>query len=119
MPCYAERFKPVFRTAADTLRHVLQLGELLAAKGWNYGFLIKPPALHFCFTLQHTNGVDAMCHDLKACCAELRAQSKNGKAGKGQALGDKAKIYGMAGVSANADSVADVLLQYQDLLLAP
>lgn len=98
----------------------MQLGELLSKAGWTYSFLIKPAALHFCFTLQHVAGTQAMCDDFRQACADVRDASKSKKGWRGEpTIGDKAHMYGMASSSVNASSVQDVLLQYQDALLAP
>jgi hypothetical protein len=99
---------------------LLQLGELLAKRGWIYGYLIKPAALHFCFTMQHATGVAAQKADLAAACAELRESMKKQKAnGKASPVSDKVKLYGMAGSTFGVDSIADVLLSYQDAMLEP
>lgn len=41
-------------TSTEVLEHsaAVQVGEEMKAKGWDFAFLIKPAALHFCFTLQ-------------------------------------------------------------------
>jgi hypothetical protein len=92
----------------------MQLGEVLSSKGWNYAYLIKPAALHFCFTMQHASVIKTMCVDLLAACDEVRAAAANGTA----KLPDKAKIYGAASLSLSPSNVAQVLLKYQDAVLS-
>ena len=64
----------------DRRLDVLQLGDILSQKGWSFSHLIKPAGLHFCFTLQHAAGMEAMSADFAAACKELREVGKNGKA---------------------------------------
>ena len=85
---------------------------MLERQGWTYASLIKPPALHFCFTQQHVNGMDVMkAHFLQA-CEDVRSSSSKSRSG------GKAKIYGTAAATSDRALVGESLLDYQDVLLS-
>lgn len=91
---------------------ILQLNDILSAKGWHFAVLIQPPALHFCFTYQHAQVADQLCQDLLEGCKVLRSQGK-------PVTGGKAKLYGMASSLPDREGLADLLVAYQDIMLSP
>lgn len=91
---------------------LLQLQTVLERQGWTFSSLIKPPALHFCFTQQHVNGMDVMKTHFLEACDELRSSSSS------KAPAGKAKIYGTAAATSDRTLVAESMLDYQDVLLS-
>lgn len=89
----------------------VQLQALLERRGWSYSSLIKPQALHFCFTQQHVNGMDIMKSQFLEACEELRASGAKSVAGK-------AKMYGSAAATSDRAFVSDSLLDFQDVVLS-
>lgn len=85
----------------------------MAKKDWDFAVLIKPPALHFCFTHQHAAIADRMCTDLLAACEALRRRQGPPMAG------GKAKLYGMSSTLPDRGALGDILLGYQDIMLTP
>ena len=93
---------------------LVQLNDEMSAKGWHLSALIKPAAVHFCFTHQHARIGPSLCADLLACCAIVRQKIASGEKPKG-----KAKIYGMSNSIPDRQGLGDLLHAYQDIILSP
>ncbi len=49
-----------FRAAKPRKLNIYALNDLMSQRGWHLSALQLPPALHMCFTGQHTTMVDAL-----------------------------------------------------------
>jgi sphinganine-1-phosphate aldolase len=97
---------------ADTL-DIYRVLERMAGRGWSLNGLHRPPAVHLCVTLRHTEpGVaDRFLADLRAAVAEAGAQP-GGPEGM-------APVYGLAATLPFRGVVRDLLKRYIDLLYRP
>jgi sphinganine-1-phosphate aldolase len=84
--------------------------ERMSAKGWNLNGLHKPPAVHLCVTLRHTQpGVaDRFLEDLRASVEHVRSNPSE--------KGTMAPVYGMAATVPFRGLLSDLLKRYMDLL---
>ena len=87
--------------------------EQMTARGWSLNGLHRPPAVHLCVTLRHTEpGVaDRFLADLRASVAEVESQPA-GEQGM-------APVYGLAATLPFRGVVHDLLKRYLDLLYRP
>ncbi|MFN0063809.1 MAG: pyridoxal phosphate-dependent decarboxylase family protein [Myxococcaceae bacterium] len=87
---------------------VYRLMDAMHARGWSLNGLHKPPALHICVTLVHTQGdvAERFLADLKASVAEVRSTPPSS--------GGMAPAYGMASSLPFRGVVADLLKKYLD-----
>jgi len=85
----------------------------MAHRGWALIGLQKPPAVHLCVTLRHTQpGVAArFLSDLRASLDEVKATPKE--------KGGMAPMYGLANTVPFRGVVGDLLKKYLDLLYEP
>jgi glutamate/tyrosine decarboxylase-like PLP-dependent enzyme len=101
---------PLFNVAftSDEL-DVYRVMDAMSARGWSLNGLHRPPALHMCTTLRHTEPgvVERLLDDLAAAVAEVRDQP--------EAEGGMAPVYGMAATLPDRSLVSDVLKTYMDL----
>jgi sphinganine-1-phosphate aldolase len=99
----------VIAFASDQL-DVYRVLDEMSHRGWNLNGLHKPPAVHICVTLRHTQpGVAGrFVEDLKASVAEVKADPK-GEEGM-------APVYGLAANVPFRGMVSDLLKRYLDLL---
>ena len=95
--------------ASDTL-DIYNIMDFMTERHWSLNGLHKPPAVHLCVTLRHTQpGVAArFIDDLKAAVAQVK--------GNPAAHGVMAPIYGMAATIPFRSMVGDMLKRYIDLL---
>jgi sphinganine-1-phosphate aldolase len=98
--------------ASDRL-DIYRVLEHMTRRGWNLNGLHKPPAVHICVTLRHTQpGVaERFLADLRAAVEEVVAEPA-GKEGL-------APVYGLAGTIPFRGMVRDLLKKYLDLLYRP
>jgi glutamate/tyrosine decarboxylase-like PLP-dependent enzyme len=98
--------------ASDTV-DIYRVLEQMTRRGWSLNGLHKPPAVHICVTLRHTEpGVaERFLDDLRASVEEVRAEPP---AGEGMA-----PLYGLAATVPFRGMVADLLKKYIDLLYRP
>jgi sphinganine-1-phosphate aldolase len=84
--------------------------ERMSAKGWNLNGLHKPPAVHLCVTLRHTQpGVAGrFLEDLRAAVEHVRSNPSE--------KGTMAPVYGMAATVPFRGLLSDLLKRYMDLL---
>jgi sphinganine-1-phosphate aldolase len=87
--------------------------EQLTRRGWSLNGLHRPPAVHLCVTLRHTEpGVaDRFLADLRASVAEVESRPA-GEPGM-------APVYGLAATLPFRGVVRDLLKRYIDLLYRP
>ncbi len=89
---------------------IYEVMEFMTGRRWNLNGLHKPPAVHICVTLRHTQqGVaDRFVADLRDAVAHVRAHP--GEKGK------MAPIYGLAATVPFRAEVAELLTRYMDML---
>ena len=97
---------------ADTL-DIYRVLERMTARGWSLNGLQRPPAVHLCVTLRHTEpGVaDRFLADLRASVAEAGSQPAGPEG--------MAPVYGLAATWPFRGMVRDLLKRYIDLLYRP
>jgi sphinganine-1-phosphate aldolase len=97
---------------ADTL-DIYRVLERMAGRGWSLNGLHRPPAVHLCVTLRHTEpGVaDRFLADLRAAVAEAGSQPADPEG--------MAPVYGLAATLPFRGVVRDLLKRYIDLLYRP
>jgi len=97
---------------ADTL-DIYRVLERMAGRGWSLNGLHRPPAVHLCVTLRHTEpGVaDRFLADLRASVAEAGSQPAGPEG--------MAPVYGLAATLPFRGVVRDLLKRYIDLLYRP
>jgi sphinganine-1-phosphate aldolase len=102
----------VIAFTSDTV-DVYRVLEQMTRRGWNLNGLHKPPAVHLCVTLRHTQpGVaERFLADLEASVEEVLSQpaAKEGLA----------PVYGLAATVPFRGMVNDLLKKYIDLLYRP
>ncbi len=89
---------------------IYRIMDCMARRGWSLNGLHRPPALHICVTLRHTQpGVaEQFLDDLKSSVEEVKLHP--------QAGGGMAPIYGMAATLPLRGVVSEMLKRYLDLL---
>ncbi|HSP78986.1 MAG TPA: aminotransferase class V-fold PLP-dependent enzyme, partial [Myxococcaceae bacterium] len=89
---------------------IYQVMERMSERGWNLNGLHKPPAVHLCVTLRHTQpGVaERFLEDLRASVAQVKANPGE--------RGTMAPIYGMAATLPFRGLLSELLKRYMDLL---
>ncbi len=87
--------------------------EVMTKRRWNLNGLHRPPAVHLCVTLRHTQpGVAArFVADLRDAVAEVRASPGE--------KGSLAPIYGLAATMPVRSAVGDLMRAYLDVLYEP
>ena len=89
---------------------VYRINEHMARKGWNLNGFHKPPCLHLCVTLRHTDErfAERFIQDLTASVEKVKTHPKQKYR--------MAPVYGMAATFPDRSAVADLLDRYMDLL---
>ena len=97
---------------SDTL-DIYRVLERMTGRGWSLNGLHRPPAVHLCVTLRHTEpGVaDRFLADLRASVAEVELQPAGPEG--------MAPVYGLAATLPFRGVVGDLLKRYIDLLYRP
>ena len=97
---------------SDTL-DIYRVLERMTGRGWSLNGLHRPPAVHLCVTLRHTEpGVaDRFLADLRASVAEVESQPAGPEG--------MAPVYGLAATLPFRGVVGDLLERYIDLLYRP
>jgi glutamate/tyrosine decarboxylase-like PLP-dependent enzyme len=92
---------------------IYRVMDYMTARKWNLNGLHKPPAIHLCVTLRHTQpGVaERFVNDLVSAVAYVRRNPS--------ARGGMAPVYGMAGTLPLRGLVGEMLKRYMDLLYKP
>ncbi|GFH08043.1 uncharacterized protein HaLaN_02942 [Haematococcus lacustris] len=105
-----------FAAARKSSVNVYKLKDLMTAKHWSLNALQQPAALHFCFTAAHVNGkTDVVAQLLEDLKEGVRALVANPEA----VSGGSAPMYGMSNVTPDRGMIAEFLVAYQDVMLAP
>jgi sphinganine-1-phosphate aldolase len=103
-----------------TTLNVYDLADAMTAKGWHLNALQNPPALHVAVTLPLVKVWERLAADLESAVEaereKERARLVEGKKAKGQAPGDAAALYGVAGSLPNKSVVVDLAKGFLDLL---
>lgn len=83
--------------------------DRMAKRGWSLNGLQRPPAIHLCVTLRHTQEGTAarFLADLRACVDDAR---------RGSSGGFSAPVYGMAAANETRGDVDAILRTYCDVL---
>jgi len=99
----------VIAFASETL-DIYKIMDYLTERKWSLNGLHKPPAVHICVTLRHTQpGVaERFIDDLKLAVEYVRANP--------DAQAGMAPVYGMAATLPLRGVVSDMLKRYMDLL---
>jgi sphinganine-1-phosphate aldolase len=102
----------VIAFAADTL-DIYRVMDYMTARQWSLNGLHRPPAVHLCVTLRHTQpGVaERFINDLVSAVAYVRRRPA--------AHGGMAPVYGMAATMPLRGLVSDMLKRYMDVLYKP
>jgi sphinganine-1-phosphate aldolase len=89
---------------------IYRIMDCMARRGWSLNGLHRPPALHICVTLRHTQPglAEQFISDLKSSVEEVRLRP--------HARGGMAPIYGMAATLPLRGVVSEMLKRYLDLL---
>ncbi len=89
---------------------IYRVMDFMSSRGWNLNGLHKPPAVHLCITLRHTQAgvAERFCTDLEAAVEHVRSSPAE--------KGGLAPIYGLAASIPFRTEVAELLSRYIDLL---
>lgn len=83
--------------------NIYDIADSMSAKGWHLNALQNPPGMHVAVTLPIVKVVDKLLEDLAVVVEDekererVRVRIVEGKGKKGQARGDSAALYGVAG----------------------
>ncbi len=88
--------------------NIYRVMDAMTDKGWSLNGLYKPPCLHLCTTLRHTQPGVA-----ERFLADLRASVEYVKDNPG-GQGGAAPLYGMANTIPDRGVVADAMMRYMD-----
>ena len=114
--------KPLVSTVAFTSKtlNVYELADTMSSKGWHLNALQRPPAIHVAVTLPIVAAVDRLVGDLVAAVEEEKEKERvrivEGKGAKGQAKGQVASLYGVAGSLPNPSVVNSLAEGFLDTL---
>jgi glutamate/tyrosine decarboxylase-like PLP-dependent enzyme len=88
---------------------IYRVMDEMSKRGWSLNGLHRPPCLHICTTLRHTQPgvVDRLLDDLRSAVAEAREHP--------EAEGGMAPVYGMAGSLPDRSVVAGFLRGFMDM----
>ncbi|KAL8940090.1 MAG: hypothetical protein Q9216_002999 [Gyalolechia sp. 2 TL-2023] len=95
--------KPLVSVIAFTspTLNIYDIADSMSARGWHLNALQNPPGMHVAFTLPIVKVVDKLIEDLVAVVEDEKEKERvrmvEGKGKKGQAQGDSAALYGVAG----------------------
>ena len=99
----------VIAFASDSL-DIYRIMDFMTKRNWNLNGLHKPPCVHLCVTLRHTQPgvIPRFLRDIKAAVKHVRENPKES--------GGMAPIYGMAANLPVRSVVGDILRRYLDVL---
>ncbi|KAL8720138.1 MAG: hypothetical protein Q9225_002953 [Loekoesia sp. 1 TL-2023] len=95
--------KPLVSVVAFTspTLNIYDIADSMSAKGWHLNALQNPPGMHVAVTMPIARVVDKLIEDLAAVVEDEKERERvrivEGKGKKGQARGDSAALYGVAG----------------------
>ncbi|KAL2143439.1 hypothetical protein VTI28DRAFT_10426 [Corynascus sepedonium] len=104
--------------------NVYDIADAMSARGWHLNALQNPPAIHVALTLPIVKVWERLAADLEAVVEAERekervriVEGKKTRGGhQGQAAGDAAALYGVAGSLPNKSVVVDLAKGFLDLL---
>ena len=114
--------KPLVSVVAFTSKslNIYDIADAMSGKGWHLNALQNPPAIHVAVTLPIVRAVDRLIGDLIAVVEEEkekeRVRAVEGKGRKGEARGDSAALYGVAGSLPNKSVVVQLAGGFLDTL---
>ncbi|KAL9584752.1 MAG: hypothetical protein Q9212_001917 [Teloschistes hypoglaucus] len=95
--------KPLVSVVAFTSStlNIYDIADSMSAKGWHLNALQNPPAMHVAVTIPIVKVIDQLIEDLIAVVEDEKERERvrivEGKGKKGEARGDSAALYGVAG----------------------
>ncbi|KAL8641732.1 MAG: hypothetical protein Q9228_001504 [Teloschistes exilis] len=95
--------KPLVSVVAFTSStlNIYDIADSMSAKGWHLNALQNPPAMHVAVTMPIVKVVDQLIEDLIVVVEDEKERERvrmvEGKGKKGEARGDSAALYGVAG----------------------
>ncbi|KAF7563095.1 hypothetical protein G7046_g1034 [Stylonectria norvegica] len=113
---------PLVSVISFTARNlnIYDIADAMSVKGWHLNALQNPPALHVAVTIPITKVWEKLIADLETVVEEEREKERvrlvEGTGLKGQAMGDSAALYGVAGTLPNKSVVVDLATGFLDLL---
>ncbi|KAI9889709.1 MAG: hypothetical protein M1814_005008 [Vezdaea aestivalis] len=114
--------KPLVSVVAFTSKtiDVYDVADQMSAKGWHLNALQDPPAIHIAVTLPIVKVVDKFLEDLAAVVEAIKEDERvriaEGKGKKGEAKGDAAALYGVAGSLPTKSVVEELAKAFLDTL---
>lgn len=114
--------KPLVSVVAFTSKtlNVYDIADAMSGRGWHLNALQNPPAIHVAVTMPIVNAADRLIKDLIAVVEEEKEKERvrvvEGKGRKGQAQGDSAALYGVAGSLPNKSVVVQLATGFLDTL---
>ncbi|KAI1846453.1 hypothetical protein JX265_005023 [Neoarthrinium moseri] len=100
--------------------NIYDIADGMSSKGWHLNALQNPPAIHVAVTMPITRVWERLVADLEAVVEAEREKERvlavEGKKTRGQAMGDSAALYGVAGSLPNKKIVVDLANGFLDLL---
>ncbi|KAI0422296.1 pyridoxal phosphate-dependent transferase [Xylaria grammica] len=114
--------RPLVSVVAFTARNlnIYDIADGMSAKGWHLNALQNPPAMHIAVTMPITKVWERLVADLEAVIEAEREKERvrvvEGKGPKGNATGDTAALYGVAGSLPNKAVVVDLATGFLDLM---
>lgn len=99
---------------------IYEIADAMTVKGWHLNALQSPPGIHVAVTLPVSAAVDRLIDDLRSVVAAEREKENSrvaeGRDRKGQAKGDTAVLYGVAGSLPNKTVVVELARAFLDTL---
>ena len=95
--------KPLASVVAFTspTLNIYDIADSMSSKGWHLNALQNPPGMHVAVTMPIVKVVDQLLEDLVAVVEDEKERERvrmvEGRGKKGQARGDSAALYGVAG----------------------
>lgn len=100
--------------------NIYDVADAMAAKGWALNALQNPPAMHVAVTLPIVDALDQLLEDLVSVVEAERERERvrvvEGKATRGEARGDAAALYGVAGSLPDKSVVVQLAGAFLDTL---
>ncbi|KAH9908128.1 pyridoxal phosphate-dependent transferase [Xylariomycetidae sp. FL2044] len=114
--------RPLVSVVAFTARNlnIYDVADGMSSRGWHLNAMQNPPAIHVAVTMPVTKVWERLVADLEAVVEAEREKERvravEGKGTRGQAAGDTAALYGVAGSLPNKAVVVDLATGFLDLL---
>lgn len=114
--------KPLVSVVAFTSKtlNIYDVADGMSGKGWHLNALQSPPAIHVAVTKPIVGAIDRLITDLVAVVEEEkekdRVRAAEGRGKKGEAKGESAALYGVAGSLPNKSVVVQLAGGFLDTL---